>query len=60
MAGIVAHRFLFGAPTSADRGVTAVPTWASAEAAITRILEEEERTGVREELTRGTAEERAP
>lgn len=37
MAGIVEHRFLFGASSSPDRGVVAVPTWAHAEAAITPI-----------------------
>lgn len=45
MAGIVEHRFLFGASTSPDRGVVAVPTWAAAEAAITPIaLRPEART----------------
>lgn len=34
MAVIVPHRFLFGAMTSSVAGITAVPTWADAEAAI--------------------------
>lgn len=42
MAGIVEHRFLFGASSSPDRGVVAVPTWAAAEAAITPIAMEPE------------------
>lgn len=38
MAGIVAHRFLFGASTSSDPAVSPVPTWAAAEAAIDTAL----------------------
>jgi hypothetical protein len=34
MSGIVAHRFLFGASSSPEPGITPVPTWAVAEAAI--------------------------
>lgn len=41
MAGIVLHRFLFGATASSDPRVTAVPTWAVAEAAITAALDAE-------------------
>jgi hypothetical protein len=37
MAGVVAHRFLFGASSSPDSGVVAVPTWGAAESAITPI-----------------------
>jgi hypothetical protein len=60
MVGTVAHRFLFGALTSPDHGVTPVPTWAAAEAAITRILDEEESTGAREPVSaRGTPAARA-
>lgn len=40
MAGIVPHRFLFGATSSPDPGITPVATWAIAEAAILRILDE--------------------
>ena len=48
MTGIVAHRFLFGAASSPEPGVIAAPNWTVAEAAITRILDEEENVGVRE------------
>lgn len=44
MAGVVPHRFLFGAETSRDAGVSAVPTWAAAEAAILAQLDEDLRT----------------
>lgn len=40
MAGIVPHRFLFGATSSREPGIVAVPTWAAAEAAISRLLDE--------------------
>lgn len=40
MAGVVAHRFLFGAPSSSDPTITAVPTWQATEAAIDAILDE--------------------
>ena len=36
MAGIVPNRFLFGAATSPEPGITPAPTWAVAEAAITQ------------------------
>jgi hypothetical protein len=36
MLSIVAHRFLFGASSSPEPGVTAAPTWKVAEAAITQ------------------------
>ena len=45
MAGVVPHRFLFGAERTDAAGVVPVPTWAAAEAAIT---------------ARGSAEGRAP
>lgn len=38
MAGIVPQRFLFGASSSSEPGVVAVPTWAAAEEAITARL----------------------
>lgn len=44
MAGIVAHRFLFGASTSSDPAVHAVPTWAAAEAAILAALDPDVRS----------------
>jgi hypothetical protein len=44
MAGIVPNRFLFGADSSPDEGVTPVPTWSAAEAAIVRLLDEAEAT----------------
>lgn len=40
MAGIVAHRFQFGATEARDPGVVPTPTWAITEAAITRVLDE--------------------
>lgn len=60
MLAIVPHRFLFGADTSREPGIRPVPTWAVAEAAITRILDEEEAVGVREPVSaRGTPPARA-
>jgi hypothetical protein len=53
MAAIVAHRFLFGAASSPQQGIVPVPTWAVAEAAICRILDEEELVGVREGFSPG-------
>lgn len=50
MLAIVPHRFLFGADTSPEPGIAAVPTWAVAEAAILRILDEEEAVGVRQDV----------
>lgn len=43
MAGIVAHRFLFGASSSSDPTITAVRTWQATEAAIDALLDEVER-----------------
>lgn len=40
MAGLVPHRFLFGSPSSPDPGIAPAPTWTSAEAQITALLEE--------------------
>jgi hypothetical protein len=40
MAGIVEHRFLFGASTSPDSAVVAAPTWAVLERRIHAILDE--------------------
>ena len=40
MAGVVPHRFLFGAASCDHAGITAVPTWRAAEAAIVRALSE--------------------
>ena len=39
MAGIVAHRFLFGVSSSSDPSVRPVATWAVAESAIVAILD---------------------
>jgi hypothetical protein len=47
MVAIVAHLFQFGAASSPEPGVVPAPTWAVAEAAITRILDEEELVGAR-------------
>jgi hypothetical protein len=40
MGGLVPYRFLFGSPSSPDPGVAPAPTWISAEAQITALLEE--------------------
>ncbi|MBX3192888.1 MAG: hypothetical protein KF819_38240 [Labilithrix sp.] len=40
MAGVVRHRFLFGAASSPEPGVTPAPTWAAAERAIVAALDE--------------------
>ena len=42
MAGIVPHRFLFGASWSRDPSVYAVPTWEAAEALVTATRDESE------------------
>ena len=61
MLAIVPHRFLFGAETAREPGIAAVPTWAAAEAAIVRVLDEEEGVGVREDVSdRRTRAARAP
>ena len=38
MAGIVPHRFQYGAATTDVPGIVPVPTWAAAEAAISATL----------------------
>lgn len=47
MAGVVDHRFLFGAPSSREPGLVPVPTWAAAEDAIAHLLDEAERLSAR-------------
>lgn len=56
MAGVVEHRFLFGAVSSSEPGIVPVPTWAATETAIARLLDE---AGGESVSSRGTLPVRA-